>query len=724
VRNVGVVAQRRSAVVVVLLVLVAGVVTVAVSARSSHASSRPNVVVIEVDDMRSSEMQYMTQTLALLQGTTFSQSYVSTSMCCPSRAAFLSGQYTQNNLVTNNSAYRKFNHANTVATWLHGSGYFTSIIGKYLNGYGCATTLPPGWDHWQALCASIYNMYGYSLRDGTTTVKYGSTAADYQTDVLAQRSVATIDEASSSGKPFFLWITPTAPHSGPGPRVAPRYATAMSNWTLPTPPSFNEANVSDKPAWVQALKPITASQKSSLRTDELRRIRMLLAADDLVAQVVNELTATGQIDNTVIMFTSDNGFMRGEHRVRTGKEVEFQESLSVPLLISGPGFPVGTNNNPVMNTDLAPTIAALAGVTPGRVQDGRSILPVVQGVADWSRRAIRHFVTPDNTSDGGTPPHPSADGIRAGPYTYFELSTGERELYDHSADPYELTNVFGQPKYSSLQSQLQQMLRVLKTCAGASCQMYLGNIAPTAAATVACTNLTCNFDASGSGDLDGTIASYDWDFGDGTTGSGVTASHTYAAASTYTATLTVTDDQGATATDAVVATGTAANLPPTAAFTSACPDLSCSFDGGASSDPDGVIAAYKWDFGDGTMSTVAAPSHDYAAAGTYTVALQVTDNRGATDTATATVSVTAPNVPPTAQFTSSCTGLDCTFDATSSIDPDGTIVSYAWDFGDGSTGSGTTPAHSYAFAGVYSVVLTVTDDRGATGTWVVPLTVG
>src|SRR5438477_5501240 len=192
---------------VIALVLVASAVsTLATSPHASHAAVRPNVVVIELDDMRTSEMQYLTQTLALLQGTSFSHSYVSTSLCCPSRAAFLSGQYTQNNMVANNNAYTKFNHTNTLATWLHGAGYFTGIIGKYLNGYGCASKLPPGWDHWQALCSSIYNMFGYSLRDGATVVKYGTTASDYQTDVLAQRSVSTIDEASNSGKPFFLWI--------------------------------------------------------------------------------------------------------------------------------------------------------------------------------------------------------------------------------------------------------------------------------------------------------------------------------------------------------------------------------------------------------------------------------------------------------------------------------------------------------------------------------------
>jgi N-acetylglucosamine-6-sulfatase len=710
-----------------VLVFVLVAVTVAVStARGStgaaHASGRPNIVVIEVDDMRADEMQYMTQTLALLQGTTFSNSYVSTALCCPSRAAFLSGQYTQNNRVPNNSSYLAFNHKNTLATWLHDSGYFTSIVGKYMNGYGCASTTPPGWDHWQALCANVYGMYKYSIKDNASAVKYPTGAANYQTDVLAERSAATVDEAAASGQPFFMWITPTAPHSGPGSRVAKRYATVLSDYTLPPSPALNELDVKDKPSWVQRLKPMSKSQASAVRLGERGRIRMLLAADDLVAKVVNEISATGQLDNTVIMFTSDNGFMRGEHRIRTGKEVEYEPSLSVPLIISGPGFPVATNDNLVMNTDLAPTIAALAGVTPARVVDGRSLLPVVDGSADWSQRAIRHYVTKDATT-AGSPPHPNANGMRAGSYSYFELGTGERELYDHSTDPDEIENLAGQPRYKSLQSQLSSMLDTLRTCAGAACQMDLGNIAPTTATAGSCADLVCTFDATESDDLDGTIASYDWTFGDGTTGSGVNPAHTYSASGIYVVSLTVTDDRGATTTDSVTVTGLAANLLPVAQFTSSCTDLSCILDGTASSDPDGTVDAYSWDFGDHTTASLPVQSHNYARGGTYTVALTVTDDRGGTNTTTSVVTVTKPDVLPIARLTRACADRSCAFDATGSTDADGTIVSYLWDFGDGLASTDPAPSHAYEFSGVYAVTLIVTDDDGQTDNLVVSVAV-
>jgi len=713
---------RASLLLVVTVIAVTATVTIKGPSRA-HAASRPNVVVIEVDDMRADEMQYMTQTLALLQGTTFTNSYVSTSLCCPSRAAFLSGQYSQNNGVQNNNSYRFFNHANTLATWLHNSGYFTGIIGKYLNGYGCASPTPPGWDHWQALCANVYGMYKYSIKDGIDTVKYATGAANYKTDVLATRSAATVDEAAASGKPFFLWLTPTAPHSGPGSLIAPRYATALANYTLPVNPAMAEPDVRDKPAWVQALKVWSKAQKNAVTVGERARIRMLLAADDLVAKVVNELTVTGQLDNTVIVFTSDNGFMRGEHRVRTGKEVEYEPSMAVPLIVSGPGWPVATNGNLVMNTDLAPTIAALAGVVPGRVEDGRSLVPLADGSTTWPGRAIRHFVTGDATSDGGSPPHPAANGVRAGAYSYFELNTGERELYDHSVDPWEINNVAGQPVYASLQKQLASMLAVLKTCSGASCQLSLGNIAPTTAASGSCVDLVCSFDASTSNDLDGTIASYDWNFGDGATGTGVSPVHTYAASGTYTVHLTVTDDQGATATDTVTVTGTAANILPVSSFTNSCVDLSCTFDASAANDPDGTIESYAWDFGDHTISNLPVQSHEYVRAGTYIVSLTVTDDRGGTNTSTATVTVTKPNILPVARITRSCADQVCAFDGTTSTDADGTIVSYLWDFGDGITSTDPAPTHTYLSSGVYAVTLIVTDDQGGQDNLVLSISV-
>jgi PKD repeat protein len=239
------------------------------------------------------------------------------------------------------------------------------------------------------------------------------------------------------------------------------------------------------------------------------------------------------------------------------------------------------------------------------------------------------------------------------------------------------------------------------------------NAAPTASFTATATDLGVAVDATASNDSDGTVVSYAWNFGDGTTGSGATASHTYASAGTYTVTLTVTDNQGGTGESTQQVSVVAPNQLPTAAFGSTESQLTASFDASGSSDPDGSIASYAWDFGDGQSGDGVTTSHTYTSTGTYTVTLTVTDDRGGQATSSAQVSVAAPNQPPTAAFTDTVTGLSVTFDGSGSTDPDGTIASYAWDFGDSATGSGANASHAYAAAGTYTVTLTATDNDGA-----------
>jgi PKD repeat protein len=243
-----------------------------------------------------------------------------------------------------------------------------------------------------------------------------------------------------------------------------------------------------------------------------------------------------------------------------------------------------------------------------------------------------------------------------------------------------------------------------------------GNVSPTAAFTETETDLGLAVDGSSSIDPDGTISTYAWTFGDGGTATGVTASHTYAAAGSYPVTLTVTDNEGATAAETKQVTVVAPNVPPVAAFTSSAHDLDLSVDASGSTDSDGTIASYAWTFGDGGTATGPTASHTYAAGGTYDVKLTVTDNKGTATNLTKQVTVTPPNVAPTAAFTSSGAELDKHFDATDSSDTDGTVDSFAWDFGDGESGSGSQVDHSYDSAGTYDVKLTVTDDDGATGT--------
>jgi PKD repeat protein len=234
-------------------------------------------------------------------------------------------------------------------------------------------------------------------------------------------------------------------------------------------------------------------------------------------------------------------------------------------------------------------------------------------------------------------------------------------------------------------------------------------INPVAAFTFSCSELTCNFDGSGSKDLNATITSYAWKFGDETTGAGVAITHMYAAGGAYNPTLTVTDSTGATSTQSETVN---VNAPPIASFTFMCNALTCNFDGSGSRDSDGTITNYMWIFGDGATGSGTRVSHMYVAGGQYTVTLTVTDNGGAT--ATQSNAVTA-NSPPVASFKFSCKGFSCSFDGSASTDSDGTITSYVWNLGDGATDSGAIVTHRYSAPGTYTVTLTVTDNGGATG---------
>ena len=242
------------------------------------------------------------------------------------------------------------------------------------------------------------------------------------------------------------------------------------------------------------------------------------------------------------------------------------------------------------------------------------------------------------------------------------------------------------------------------------------NQLPTAVISGSCTYLVCPFSAASSTDPDGELVSYAWNFGDGSTGTGSSAPHTYAVEGTYTVALTVTDNNGGSATTSTsYSVVQAPNQLPTASVTGSCAQLVCAFSGAASSDPDGSLVSYAWDFGDSTTGVGVAPSHTFATAGSYVVALTVTDNRGGTATSTLTLNPLA-NQAPSASLSGSCAQLVCSLNGSASTDVDGTIASYAWDFGDGVTGSGATASHTYASQGSYVVTLVVTDNNGAPGT--------
>lgn len=257
----------------------------------------------------------------------------------------------------------------------------------------------------------------------------------------------------------------------------------------------------------------------------------------------------------------------------------------------------------------------------------------------------------------------------------------------------------------------------------AAARSAVTGVAPTPAFSTTQTNLRVAVDGTGSSDADGTIASYGWEFGDGSTATGVTASHDYTAAGTYTVTLTVTDNSGLTAAQtSTVSVAPPANIAPTANFVASVQDLTGSFDAATSTDPDGSLVSYHWSFGDGAVATGSTASHEYAGPGNYQVTLTVTDNAGAAGEKTTSVQARSVNVAPVAVISAAAAGLTASVTGSGSTD-EGSVTGWAWDFGDGVTATGVNAVHTYASAGSYAVTLVVTDDRGATGTVTTPVTV-
>ncbi len=243
-------------------------------------------------------------------------------------------------------------------------------------------------------------------------------------------------------------------------------------------------------------------------------------------------------------------------------------------------------------------------------------------------------------------------------------------------------------------------------------------------------DMSINFDASGSSDGDGSIAAYAWDFGDGSTASGVRVAHAYSATGSFNVTLIVTDDKGDTTTAMTTVTIGAGNQAPVAEAMGPYAGLvgqSVSFDASGSSDADGQIVSYDWSFGDGASGTGVKPTHSYAAKGTYNVTLTVTDDKNAVDSDVASVSIEQPNQAPIADPSGPYIGTAgdaLSFDGSGSSDADGSISSYVWDFGDNSTGTGANPSHTYDRSGSYNVTLRVTDNGGLSGTGITTATIG
>ena len=359
----------------------------------THAGTgpaQPNIVLILTDDQRWDTLWAMPylQSELVAHGMSFANNFVVNSTCCPSRTTGLTGEYSHSTGVWTNTfpygGFNVFHDTSTIATWLHGDGYRTGLIGKYLNQYRLKNGkyIPPGWDRWFALLQgkidneSAY-YYNYSVSDQGKTVAYGNTNADYSTDVFASQADSFI-RGTSSDQPLFLYFATAAPHSPATPPA--RYQNAFSGLAPYRPPNYNEADVTDKPGYIKGLKKLGATAQANVDAFRIKQYDTLLAVDDAVNTIVTALSDTGRLSNTMIVFASDNGLTWAEHRWQEGKVVPYEESIRVPLVIRYDPLTAApsTESDLTANIDLAPTFADLAGVTaPGA--EGTSLMPLLSG---------------------------------------------------------------------------------------------------------------------------------------------------------------------------------------------------------------------------------------------------------------------------------------------------------------------------------------------------------
>jgi arylsulfatase A-like enzyme len=328
--------------------------TVSVSSLSP-AQSRPNILFIITDDQDIETLAYMPRLQALLvdRGTTFTNMFVTYPVCCPSHASILTGRYPHNTGILGNNpplgGFVKFRdsgqESSTIGTWLQAAGYRTVRIGKYLVGYSDRSTyVPPGWDEWHAFFGGSTKFFNYSLNENGRVVQYGDAESDYVNDVLADKVVDFIKRAEAKDdQPFFIFFAPPAPHAesvanGPS-RPAPRHEGRFAKRLAPRTPSFNEADVSDKPPVIQQRPLLSEKEIAEIDHEYRTRIEALLSVDEAIERIVQALSDHGELQNTYIFFTSDNGYHLGQHRLIRGKGNVYEEDIRVPMVVRGPGVP-------------------------------------------------------------------------------------------------------------------------------------------------------------------------------------------------------------------------------------------------------------------------------------------------------------------------------------------------------------------------------------------------
>jgi len=475
-------------------------------------SHGPNIVLIRTDDQTLAQLsrRTMPNTMGLLAngGTSFSDFIVTTPLCCPSRASTLTGQYGHNNGVLKDVYKDLVAKDNILPAWLQRAGYVTAHVGKYLNGFQNALAepadVPTGWDRWVTQLEP-QGYYDYDLAINGGVEHFGKAPADYVTRVLNRAAVGLVRRWTPGPRPLYLQLDQFAPHTSPrspiprcrgGAVPDPRDQGRFRRAPLPHHPPFGEPNVSDKPSYMHDFPRVTPFHFERLRPRYNCALASLREVDRGVGQIVAALRKTGELDRTVLLFTSDNGYYYGEHRIPKEKEFAYEEGIHLPLIAwlgrklrDGPQ-PTHVSV-PTANIDIAPTLIDLAGAKPCnpdhrcRVMDGRSLVPLLEGRAGGWPPGRPLLVELDAKSSGGYN-HQSFNrvcryvGVRAGSemlirtLTVAKAGSGcrrdvEEELYDLRHDPRELHNLLparpGSPAAAE-RRRLAALLSKLRDCSG------------------------------------------------------------------------------------------------------------------------------------------------------------------------------------------------------------------------------------------------------------------
>ncbi len=462
--------------------------------------SQPNVVLITADDMRADDLAVMPRTSRLLAraGITFTDALSNYPLCCPARATLLTGQYSHNNGVQGNEypwgGHKKFYESGaeleTLPVWLQRAGYRTGFVGKYLNYYGTEQPVqrstgpryvPPGWDEWNASVGKVFRYYCVTLNQNGVLRRHRGA---YQTDLYSRISERFIGENAGAGEPFFLWTSHLAPHIGVTPAgddyctdgsglptpAAERHERMFAGMPLPAGPAQNEADMSDKGTYMRDRPTLDLARVAQVHQG---RIQALQSLDESVAGTIAALEEQGVLDQTVVIFASDNGWLLGEHRAEK-KTLPYDESLRVPLLVRGPGLPSGVRRHqPVGLVDIPPTILRLAGATATKPQDGVSLTALARDPELLARRVMPIEAGPSpRVQRQYTTVLPAwyYRGARSSRYSYiqWQLDTGtEEEFYDLAEDPFQLESRHATP--SPELRAMRNLSAQLEGCAGPAC---------------------------------------------------------------------------------------------------------------------------------------------------------------------------------------------------------------------------------------------------------------